>query len=194
MIVLLAAEQRGMDLPWHSGENSIKITRTLPLQMKFFNISLQSFCTLAELFTERREAFAREKKSFIGYSGEKKVSWRKSFHRCIMQSKILHSTQFVFLHSQLVNQKLLFPSPSAARSVHKTFIYCNWCFQWRKYEIIKRFCQFNILQLSECYSTFSLPVDVIHGNAFFERAKKCTAHQIFTRHITEWNKWNKSKI
>lgn len=67
-------------------------------------------------------------------AGENK---EKSFHRCIMQSKncIQHNLYFYTANSSI--RSCHFPSlfrvlssRAHARNIHKTFIYCNWCFQW----------------------------------------------------------------
>jgi hypothetical protein len=85
--------------------------------------------------------------------------------------------------------------------MHETFINKSFIaidvFNGEKYEIVLWFFQFNILQLLVCYSTFlsftlSLAcAGVSYMRMFSEWAKYRAPHQIF---ITEWNKWNKSKI
>lgn len=87
--------------------------------MKFFNISLQSFCTLAELFTERREAFAREKNCFIGYSGEKKGELKEklsSMHNAIKNTAF--NTICIFTQSTRQSETAI----SLARLPHEAFI------------------------------------------------------------------------
>lgn len=85
------------------------------LQMKFSIFHCSHFCA-RKMKIFPRGSFPRENLCFIGYWGEKReisvageVNWQNKKRAFIVLHnaiKKLHSTQFVFLHSQLVNQRL----------------------------------------------------------------------------------------
>lgn len=109
-----------------------------------------------------RGAFAREK-CFISHWGGKKLrNKEKAFVDMHNAIKKLHSTQFVFLHSQPTRQSetaifALVVSRSTPALMHETFIKLLFiAIDVFNGEIRNRFMifQFNILQLSVCYSRF----------------------------------------
>lgn len=140
------------------------------------------------------------------------VAERKAFIEMHNAVGKLHSTQFVYFYT--VNSSIrdccfLFRSSNRARSSHKTFIYGNWCFQWRNSKSFYDFsnsifynCRYVILYFNSRSPPPPLPTcwHVIREKDFWSEPKNeirktySKAHQIFTCHITEWNKWNKSKI
>lgn len=160
----------------------------LEIAHEVFNISWHSLCIGTDiiLYLSIHESFRARKFVLLAIEVNKSVGkWRKrvkklsSMHNAI---KKLHSTQFVFLHSQLVNQKQLFSSTPPTlqhemlikllfiaidafngENTKSFYDFCNSIFYNSRYVIL------------EFYSTLNSLVLVCHSREMFsEWAKKCT--------------------